>query len=71
MKDARLDPSNPAYYKSTITGLLRAAKKHGLNIALKNGPDGAKIIFENEKGCSSVNVLRQNDSEEGKSHADH
>lgn len=64
MKDARLDPSNPAYYKSTITGLLKAAKKHGLNIALKNGPDGAKINFENEKGCSSINLLSPKNCED-------
>ncbi len=71
MKDARLDPSNPAYYKSTISGLLKAAKKNGLQVTLVDGPSGAKINFENEKGCSSVNVLRQNSSEEGKTHADH
>ena len=57
MKDARTDPSSPSYYKSTIIGLLRTARKHGLSVTLTNGPDGAKINFVNEMDCSSINLL--------------
>ena len=63
MKDARLDPSNPAYYKSTIVGLLKAAKKNGLQVTLVDGPSGAKINFENEKGYAGVNLFCQREAE--------
>ncbi len=57
MKDARTDPSSPSYYKSTIIGLLRTARKHGLTVSLTNDPDGAKMNFENRKGCCSISLL--------------
>ena len=63
MKDARLDPSNPAYYKSTIVGLLKAAKKNGLQVTLVDGPSGTKINFENEKGSADVNLFCQRETE--------
>lgn len=63
MKDARLDPSNPVYYKSTIVGLLKAAKKNGLQVTLVEDPSGAKINFENEKGRADVNLFCQREVE--------
>lgn len=55
----RTDPSNPAYYKATIVGLLKSAKKHGLTISLKDGPSGAKLNFQNEKGSSDVRIIEK------------